>query len=80
MFVVVFTNSVSSVYKEDTEPCNETAGDRDNIIFDICLILNPFICSKLDNTDDEVVLEKQISAVRDLKVRQIRMWFQFNTL
>lgn len=53
------------VHREDTQLFNEFADDRANIISDVSLILNTPIWLKLnDITDDEVILEKQLSAVK----------------
>lgn len=39
--------------------------DVGDIIFDVCLILSTTVWPKLDNnTDDEAILEKQLSAVK----------------
>ena len=35
-----FDQQFSSNYRENTQPFNEVADDGDNIIFDVCLILN----------------------------------------
>ena len=62
----------SSVYREDAQPFNKVADDRDNFIFDVCMILNTTVWPKLDdNTDDEFVLEKQLSAVKRVYQRCI---------
>ena len=56
---------MSSVYKEEAQQFNEVVDDGENIIFDVCLILNTTVWPKFDDTtDDEVVLEKQLSAVK----------------
>ena len=56
-----FEQQFHSVYREDAQPLNEVADDGDNIIFYVCLVLNITVWPKLDeNTDDEVVFEKQL--------------------
>ena len=58
-----FEQQFSSV-REDPQPFNKVA-DGGDIIFDVCLVLNATLWPKLDhNTDDEVILEKQVSAVK----------------
>ena len=64
---------MSSVYKEAAQQFNEVVDDGENIIFDVCLILNTTVWPKLDDTtDDEVVLEKQLSAVKRVYQRYYR--------
>ena len=77
-----FEQRFNSVYREDAQPFKKIIDDRDKIIFDVCVILNITVWTKVDDyTDDEVVLEKQISAMKNLlKVSKIRLWFQFNVL
>ena len=54
-----FEPQFNNVYKEKTQQFNEVVDDRENIIFDVCLILNTTVWTKFDdNTDDEVILEK----------------------
>ena len=59
-----FEKQFTSVYRKDAQPFNKVV-DAGDIIFDVCMVLNITICPKLDNnTDDEAILEKQLSAVK----------------
>ena len=70
-----FDQRFGNMYTEDAQPFNVVADDGDNIIFDVCLILNTSVWPKLDdgNEDDEMVLGKQLDAVKRIYQRYCRM-------
>ena len=71
-----FEQRFGNIYSEDARPFNEVADDGDNIIFDVCLILNTGVWPKLDDNseeNDENVLEKQLNAVKRISQRYCKM-------